>query len=209
MPTKRRCRTRNLLPQIEDWQIQYLETGQAPEGHRLAALLLEGDRGELRRLWEACREDILARWVVAAPGTRPWGWWWHDAPRWRAEDMPAQARVLNPKAFSFPEPRRRLGGTGTPQYECLAVVPRLEAAIPVDWVSSFDADFYRGKAKDIHGNPIGTEFVGHRFDGKAIDFGNLPRYEAEASYLKRHNLLLPGEAERLTDADFAAETVYP
>jgi hypothetical protein len=34
-----------------------------------------------------------------------------------------------------------------------------------------------------------------------------PRYESEASFLKRHKLLLPGEVRRLRHADFEPETV--
>jgi hypothetical protein len=45
------------------------------------------------------------------------------------------------------------------------------------------------------------------FRGEAIDPTNPPRYEAQASYLWRHDLLLPGERARLTDADFEPEVV--
>jgi hypothetical protein len=34
-----------------------------------------------------------------------------------------------------------------------------------------------------------------------------PAYESQATYLKRHKLLMPGEAKRLTDADFEAEVI--
>lgn len=34
-----------------------------------------------------------------------------------------------------------------------------------------------------------------------------PQFEAEASYLKRHNLLLPGEAQRLRPEDFEPEVL--
>ena len=41
----------------------------------------------------------------------------------------------------------------------------------------------------------------------AIDPDDPPRYESEASYLQRLDLLLPGELERLTEADFEPELI--
>ena len=50
----------------------------------------QGPEAEYRReAWELCREALMTE---ATPGTRPAGWWDYEAP----------------------EPRRRLGGTGTP-----------------------------------------------------------------------------------------------
>ena len=43
----------------------------------------------------------------------------------------------------------------------------------------------------------------------AIDPTDPPRYEAQAAYLKRHKLLLPGEERRLAPADFEPEEVQP
>lgn len=48
---------------------------------------------ELREVWRQHRESLLAAWIAEHPGTRPAGWWLFDAPR---------------------EPRRRVGGVGTP-----------------------------------------------------------------------------------------------
>src|SRR5260370_4949272 len=43
--------------------------------------------------------------------------------------------------------------------------------------------------------------------GQPIDPANPPLFESQATFLDRHGLLLPGERKRLTDADFAPETV--
>ncbi len=42
---------------------------------------------------------------------------------------------------------------------------------------------------------------------QVYDENDPPAFESEASFLKRHRLFLPGEAARLTDADFAPEAV--
>ena len=47
------------------------------------------------------------------------------------------------------------------------------------------------------------------FPGQPIDPDDPPVYESQPDYLRRHNLLLPGEAQRLTAADFAPEVVRP
>jgi hypothetical protein len=41
----------------------------------------------------------------------------------------------------------------------------------------------------------------------SIDDNNLPSYESESDYLRRHGLFLPGEEARLTLADFAPEII--
>lgn len=48
---------------------------------------------ELREVWHEHRGSLLTAWLREKPGTRPAGWWMFDAPR---------------------EPRRRVGGVGTP-----------------------------------------------------------------------------------------------
>ena len=57
--------------------------------------------------------------------------------------------------------------------------------------------YYNGRSKDIHGNPIGTNYKEGDFEGVAIDPNDPPRYESEAAYLKRLNLLTPAELKYL------------
>jgi len=89
----------------------------------------------------------------------------------------------------------------------LAYVPEFAFGIPARWVTQWQADYYNGRAKDIHGKPIGQEFVGRPFAGLPIDPDNPPRYESQATYLKRHGLLLPGERARLRAGDWRGELV--
>ena len=77
------------------------------------------------------------------------------------------------------------------------------------FVSQWQEDYYNGRSKDIHGERIGTDYKEGDFSGVAIDPEDPPRYESQATYLKRLDLLLPGELKRLTSADFEPELVMP
>jgi hypothetical protein len=93
-----------------------------------------------------------------------------------------------------PEPaRRRIGGIGDPCHECLNYAEAYTLGLPDHWVSQWDVDYYNGRAIDIHGEPI--------------DPANPPRYESQASFLRRHGLLTPEETRRLRSADFEPEAV--
>jgi len=110
-----------------------------------------------RVAWRKMKDMVLEEWIQNAPGTRPQYFW----------------------LFSAPEPRRRLGGIGTP----------LSEAYPEE------------AATTIYGVPrrwCGREDI----LGQQIDPSDPPKYESQASYLKRLDLLLPGELERLTPEDF-------
>lgn len=133
---------------------------------------------ELAALWAAHSGRIVAEHVTDYPGTRPARWWRYEAP----------------------EPRRRLGGTGTPAFEVLAYKPRYSFGLPVDWVTPFQVRYYSGTAVNIRGEPIGGEL--RQFAGVAIDPNNPPRFESEAAFLKRFGLFLPGEERRLKKADY-------
>ena len=54
-----------------------------------------------------------------------------------------------------------------------------------------------GRAKDIHGNPIGTRYHEGHFKGLAPDPDDPPVFESEAAYLQRHDLLTESEKEYL------------
>lgn len=99
------------------------------------------------------------------------------------EELPG-TRPFHWWRFSDPEPRRRLGGIGQPLHEVSAYVENYEYGLLSDWVTSD----WRGK-------------------GVPIDPQNPPVFESEAAYLRRLGLLLPGEFERLTEADFEPEMI--
>ena len=156
------------------------------------------DRPTLLDLWAEFGESIVAEWVVEYPGTRPSCWWQWSAPR-------ADDHCHRPGGM--PLPRQRLGGICTPQSEVLNIVPRLHLGLPVDWVTAWEADYYNGRALDIHGNRIGSDYKEGNFEGVPPDPNDPPCYESQAAYLRRHGLLLPGERKRLSAQDFQPECV--
>lgn len=190
----------------------FLETGQlpehlAPEEEWWNVFLAAANDDTIRHLWETVREEVLATWIAEAPGTRPWGWWRFDAPRWRQEHIPSRCQRIAGVSEICAEPRRCVGGIGTPAYEPLNVWPAFDRGIPLEWVSTFDVTYYNGRARDIHGSPIGTEYHEGYFPYDAIDPEHPPRFESEAAYLDRHGLLTAEERRRLPVDAFALETV--
>ncbi len=174
MPSNRRRLVKPMTPPISDSLRQYLEFGKRTPDD-LETFWLAGSLDRLRRVWRQVKKEILADWIQRAPCTRPWTWWRHDAPA----------------------PRRRLGGIGTPASEVLAVDDFLEFGIPVRWITPFLADYYNGRAKDIHGNIIPTPYKPGDFTGVPIDASNPPAFESQASFLERHRLLAPVETKHL------------
>ncbi len=152
--------------------------------------------------WNVAHDEILTEWIATDPGTRPSAWWKYAAPR-----QPLGTFEGGYYDGKLPEPRRRLGGTGTPSHEVLAQGPWYKFGLPVCWVSKREEDFYNGRARHVDGHRIGTEYREGHFAGVAIDPDDPPRYESEATYLQRLDLLLPGELDRLTAADFEPETI--
>jgi len=156
-------------------------------------------------------DEALAAFIVENPGRRPRWWWWssltmelhkmrhHDA---HAPHLHAPLTDLFPRLFDnkaerrplFADPRRRLGGKGTTPWDAgLAVVPRFEYGIPIDWEK--DASLWT-----LIGTQPPVDFV--PFDPAAP-----PKYESQAAYLKRHGLLFEAEARRLHPRDFKPERV--
>jgi hypothetical protein len=87
------------------------------------------------------------------------------------------------------EMRKRLGGIGTPACEHLAFQPfQQELGIPSAWISVDDLRLFE-------------------LSCAPVDLDDPPIFESQANYLQRHGLLLPGEAERLSEADFEPETL--
>jgi hypothetical protein len=86
------------------------------------------------------------------------------------------------------EPRRRVGGVGTPAYEVLNVVPEFACGLPIAWVSHYDETHYA-----------------RPFTGVAPRADDPPRFESQASYCDRHDVLTTRERRILTAVDFAPE----
>src|SRR5215831_10981264 len=103
------------------------------------AALVSGCEEDLRREWDAVRDEILRDWITAHPGTRPRGWWLFDAP----------------------EPlRRRLGGIGSPEREEYAAgdivgLGGTRAGVPLYWLDERRVESWgRGEAVDPQFPPI-------------------------------------------------------
>jgi len=123
-------------------------------------------------LWREHHGQILEAWAVEHPGTRPSYWW----------------------SLESTEPRRRLGGTGTPRHERLADVERHILGVPAGWIRQDDVDFYRQYMDTDLGVP-------------ALDPTDPPLYESEASYIERLGLWLPGERRRVRKEAFEPESL--
>jgi hypothetical protein len=156
---------------------------------------------ELAALWAAHTDRIVAEHVREHPGTRPERWWQYSAPRIPLGTFPGLYFD-----GQLPAPRKRLGGIGTPASDILADVPTFSYGLPAIWITPWQVKFYSGTAVDIRGNPIGS-LVPTDFKGVAIDPNDPPRFESQATFLKRLGLFLPGEERRVTKADFTAEAV--
>jgi hypothetical protein len=137
----------------------------------------------LRKLWLDNRDDIIDEHVAEFPGTRPQRFWEYDAK----------------------EPRLRLGGIGTPDFEALNIKPRYKCGIPHSFIDESDVSYFNrtGAFKDAAPNPNKSG----PFQGVAVDPDEPPTYESEASYLDRLGLFLPGEKRRLKATDFEPHVV--
>jgi hypothetical protein len=105
---------------------------------------------ELVALWETHAERIIAEHVTIYPGSRPHRWWQYSAPRIPVGTYPGVWYD-----GKLPEPRQRLGGTGTPASDVLAYVPTFRYGLPAVWITQRDVKYYGGTAVDIHGAPVG------------------------------------------------------
>lgn len=184
---------------ISDALRRYFETGKDPEDPEDLFDIFVLPEETKKEIWHAAKNEILEQWIKEKPGSRPWAWWRWDAPRQLDQGT---------EAFwegTLPDPRRRLSGIGTPAYMVLAYVPHFSFGIPETWVSKWDEDYYNGRAKDIHGNPIGTEYREGDFTGQAIDPTDPPVFESEAAYLSRHNFLTEAEWKYLSKHPEALE----
>jgi hypothetical protein len=164
MPVKRRTDKRR--SELTEDEADWLRGGDG--GHDQKYFSTSDD---LAALWREFADDIVKEHIATSPGTRPERWW----------------------SYSAPEPRRRLGGIGTPCHERLAHVLRLQLGVPVDWIMADDVSTY--------------ELIGSPLEVPALDPAKPPMYESEAAYLQRLELLQPGERKRLTPKDFNRQSV--
>jgi hypothetical protein len=162
-------------------------------------------RPTVRQLWQVHGPGIVREWAVEWPGCRPRLWWEFDAPRMARADWGERWGRWPDEAP--PEPRKRLGGVGTPAYEVLAHVPRWWRGIPIDWVKASDFRIYNG-GLNAYCQSLGPKYVPGYFPHPPPDPSDPPLFESEAEYLRRHRLLLSGEAARLTPEDLEPERLW-
>jgi len=143
MPTNRNKRTRTSQNDSLAPIHEFLETGEA----NAETWMMSFSDDETREGWKTCRADILQKWARYRPCKRPWAWWRYDSP----------------------EPRKRLGGKGSPYYEVMGWVHELSFGLPDRWAL-----------------PIHIERYGR---GEVFDPNDPPIFESEAAFLERHNLL--------------------
>jgi hypothetical protein len=205
--------TRNLIPEISDDQLHFLSDGllgEAQEKRSLKLFLLQGNENAARELWNIHKESILQEWIRENPGTRPSLWWRFSAPRISDESISPLGRgatVVRLHRNDFCEPRLRLGGIGTPDFQDLNYWPRFEFGIPAGWVQQWQVETYNGRSRDVRGDLIPCEWKEGHFLGLPIDPNDLPKFESQAQYLRRHSLLEPGEEKRLKARDYEPEMV--
>lgn len=182
MPSKRTRKSRQRQYDLSDAAWAFLNDEPLPENanvfeiHSLTYGGMPSHRLSRKELWGIYGAEITGRLAVISPGTRPSLWWVYDAPS-----------LL----------RRRLGGVGIPGQADIKYRPYWRQGVPTRWFTRQDIE--------RHGDILPYLLPGfpkHPFKGVAIDPNNPPTFESQAAYLKRHDLLQPGEMERLTAADF-------
>lgn len=205
MPRKPLKPLQKKIQRPEKWIIDFFIKGYTPEKlhYSFDVWCIEfNHKNQAVDIWKEHGEWVLSNYIRKHPGKRPAYLWKQDAPR-------LEKKFNAWYDGKLPEPRERLGGIGTPQYECLAVVPTFTFGIPDIWVSKSQEDYYNGrfKSKDpwMQGEYEKNGYKEGHFKGVAIDPENLPTFESQASYLKRHNLLKKSEERRLKPADFEPE----
>jgi hypothetical protein len=205
LPSKRIRRARHEQPQITPLQLAYLIDAPLPPESEWSTAdqwwwttqrnadwheNLAWYEQSAAALWRDLGDQLLPAFVQRHPGRRPRCWWDYEAPRQPLGTWPGW--WLDGK---LSQPRERVGGTGDPDFEHLAVLPHYEYGMPATWLDDYWSDRLR---RDRPG-----------FTGRAYHPGDPPTFESQAAYLARHGLFLPGERRRLRKADFEPEAVLP
>ncbi len=167
MPVKRRRPKLRTLP-LAPWKVDFLLTGLLPEDDTPGFNRYEGLNWQYhnprkrvdpaRIAWEENREVLIKEWSKKHPGHRPYAWWRYDAQ----------------------EPRRRIGGKGTPLSEVFAAMSdTYEFGVITDWLTESWA---------------GIKTSG---DFEPYDPDDPPAFESEPEYLARLGLLTAEESKAL------------
>jgi hypothetical protein len=132
MPRKKRVS--KAKEQLSDMQWRFLKGEELPA--TMEAFAIKKDfHGTNEALWNQYREVILAEHVKQNPGTRPALFWKYDCPRLPMGTFPG--------CFydgKLPEPRKRLGGVGTPDYLVKCTKPSFSYGIADIWAGIDEDD---------------------------------------------------------------------
>jgi hypothetical protein len=122
---------------------------------------LGGTRHPTTDLWEEYDTVIVEQWAIDKPGTRPSCWWSFSAPRGELQSFWNDFNL--PESRLFAEPRRRLGGTGTPLHEVMAFAPSFSFGIPTRWPEAEHLDGTVASGSCINGVPVCRVYAGRRW----------------------------------------------
>lgn len=154
-------------PETEPGMVHYLIHGEMstePGVNRF----LNNFPEKIRKAWEMIGEAVTRDFIKDHPCTRPWAWWMWSAPRQNDSDIDCYWHG------TLPEPRLRIGGSGTPSFECMGTAPGFRFGLP-SFPTAVHADAGLCAINDVP------------------DPDDLPVFESQAAYLKRHGLLTPAE----------------
>jgi hypothetical protein len=154
MSFKRQRFTRGTHPEAPPAHVEYLLDGDYDGNDE--KFFFSVDDAAVRAAWAALRDDLLRDWIRECPGTRPWAWWKHDAPKAKAPEIPKW------HLSEMVEPRRRIGGAGAPSWEKYpAILPYYTCGIPDSWegIDKADPPTFESEASylDRHGLLSETE----------------------------------------------------
>ncbi len=186
MPTNRKRKGRKLKTDRPPAIIEHLKTGRWNADTEGAVDCLLYSDNDFQNAWGELKDNIMFEWIAEKAGTRPFAWWEVDCPRWK--DDPFKGCFWH---GTFPIPRERILGNSdiqAPWNFGLNEKPRFAYGIPRSFC------YYNDKIK--HYSPANDDILKNIF------------YESEASYLKRHGLLMPGEEKFLTEENYKPESAY-
>lgn len=171
MPTNRTSVKRSRVSEPISGIVYYLYHGELAEDE--TDRFLNHRQDAIKAAWETEKDKLLQDYIAEHPSKRPWGWWQWSAPRW--DDPYTDCWYHN----TLQEPRQRIGGTGSPSYECMGNAPEFSFGLPVQWPKDIDVELGLAKESDL------------------IDPANPPTFESQAAYLQRHGLLTSDETKWL------------
>lgn len=174
---------------VEPWIVHLLLYGEllkeSESDNKAFVFQFSYDRKIQQKIWNDIKAGVLKQFIKKNPCKRPLSWWKFDAPKEKVEGW-------DHERFDSPQ-RQRLGGIGTPSCEVTNSWSGFPYGIPSAFIDQWSVDYYNGRAKDIHGKSIGTNYKEGDFSGVAIDPNDPPLYESQAAYLERLGLLTPTE----------------